>query len=95
MPVALQLNPMVACRLDQRAGRVQPDLGGARKECILSDTDCDPHVRCDHVAQGGKGIDSLTNIYVAAMDALWPICPDCLFLVEGALLEVACHMLTA
>ncbi|KAK9833284.1 hypothetical protein WJX81_003097 [Elliptochloris bilobata] len=33
--------------------------------------------------EGSKGIDSLTDIYITVMDALWPICPDCLFLIEG------------
>lgn len=31
----------------------------------------------------GATNSSLTSYYVNAIDALYPICPDCLFLVEG------------
>ena len=34
--------------------------------------------------QGRDGYPSMSMIYLHAMDALWPICPDCVFLVEGA-----------
>ncbi|EIE23035.1 glycoside hydrolase [Coccomyxa subellipsoidea C-169] len=33
--------------------------------------------------QGSGNIGGLADYYIALMDALWPICPDCLFLGEG------------
>ncbi|EIE23036.1 hypothetical protein COCSUDRAFT_63419 [Coccomyxa subellipsoidea C-169] len=33
--------------------------------------------------EGNNGYPSMSMLYMHAMDALWPICPDCLFLVEG------------
>ena len=33
--------------------------------------------------QGFNGYPSMTTLYLNAMDRLWQICPDCLFLVEG------------
>lgn len=33
--------------------------------------------------EGNQFIGSLADYYIALMDALWPICPDCLFLGEG------------
>ena len=34
--------------------------------------------------QGKDGYPSMTLLYLHAMDRLWQICPDCLFLIEGA-----------
>lgn len=31
-----------------------------------------------------KGWGTLTKFYTEVYDALWPICEDCLFLVEGS-----------
>ncbi|CAL8465539.1 g5075 [Coccomyxa elongata] len=33
--------------------------------------------------EGNQFIGALADYYIALMDALWPICPDCLFLGEG------------
>ena len=35
--------------------------------------------------QGKDGYPSMTLLYLHAMDRLWQICPDCLFLIEGAI----------
>lgn len=44
--------------------------------------------------QGKDGYPSMTLLYLHAMDRLWQICKDCLFLIEGALRSHACnHML--
>lgn len=37
--------------------------------------------------QGRDGYPGLATIYIQAMDKLYPICPDCLFLVEGQTLS--------
>ena len=40
--------------------------------------------RTGALLQGLDGYPSMTLLYLNAMDRLWQICPDCLFLIEGA-----------
>ena len=40
--------------------------------------------------QGANGYPSMTTLYLNTMDRLWQICPDCLFLIEGAQMSALC-----
>jgi hypothetical protein len=52
--------------------------GGSRERS------CDLHHASNMLnMQGMNGYPSLSLIYIHAMDRLWQICRDCLFLVEG------------